>query len=81
MVYRFWEWYDSLIGKNGNLRFLIFLVLVAPFIIGIGYERGSLPMFVGLGWVCFAVVTRMYYALRKQMDEKTRREHGNRHPH
>jgi hypothetical protein len=77
MVYRFWEWYDSIIGTN--LRFLIFIIMVAPFIIGIGYPRGSTFMLAGLGWVCLLVVTRMYYALRKQMDEETRRQYGTRH--
>jgi hypothetical protein len=79
MVYRFWMWYDSLIGRKGNLRFLIFIVTVAPFIIGIGYPRGSTPMILGLGWVTFLVITRMYVSLRSRMDKEVLEEHGRRH--
>jgi len=75
MVYKFWEWYD----KNEKFEFLLFVLLVAPFLIGISYETGSIPMLVGLGWTFLLVITRMYYALRKLMDEETRREYGTRH--
>jgi len=34
-------------------------------------------MLAGLGWSFLLVVTRMYYELRKQMDEETRRKHGS----
>ena len=73
MVYRFWEWYD----KNEKFEFLLFVLLVAPFLIGISYETGSIPMLAGLGWTFLLVITRMYYELRKQMDEETRRKHGS----
>jgi len=79
MIYRFWMWYDSLIGVRGNLRFLIFIVMVAPFIIGTGYPRSSTPMLVGLGWATFLVVTRMYASLRSRMDKEVLEEHGSRH--
>ena len=79
MVYRFWEWYDSLLTRDSGLRFLVFLIIVAPFLVGISFPRHSAPVLVGLGWVCFAVVSRIYYTVRKQMDEETRKEHGTRH--
>ena len=75
MVYRFWEWYD----KNERFEFLLFVLLIKPFLVGISCERGSFLMIAGLGWSFLLVVTRMYYALRKLMDEETRKEYGNRH--
>jgi len=73
MVYRFWEWYD----KNERFEFLLFVLLITPFLVGISCERRSFLMLAGLGWSFLLVVTRMYYELRKQMDEETRRKHGS----
>lgn len=79
MIYRFWEWYDSLLARDRGLRFFVFLILIAPFLLSMSFPRHSGPILVGLGWVCLVIVTRVYYTVRKQMDKEALEEHGTRH--
>lgn len=74
MVYRLWEWYDSLRKDREMLRFFICLIIAAPFIFAASLSGHSSVVLVCLVWVCLVIVSRIYYLVRKEMDEETRAE-------